>query len=234
MSRSRPVRAGQAAGTHATDDVQPAAAEPATPRFGAGDARARRRDWALRRAGAGRPWRHGRGLRRLRSGAGSQGRRQVAADQTRQRRFVDRGAPANVARGASDCPPVAPQRRRRLRRRHVRRSGVHRDGVRRGEHRHVLVAGPAAQPARGAARVPGRRARARRRARKRAGPSRLQARQRDGRARRRGPRHGLRAGAPDDGEVRNAAREPRRVRPVPLPPDERRRSRAAIRCRPSC
>ena len=69
--------------------------------------------------GLRRARRHGRGLRRLRSGAGPQGRAQAAA-RAAAPALADGRRHAPPARGAGDRAPVAPERRRRLRRRHVR------------------------------------------------------------------------------------------------------------------
>ncbi len=110
------------------------AAPHAAARAGAGAPRPWRDHRPLRRAGPGRARRDGRGLRRVRSGARSQGRGQAAAGQAGQRRLADRRAAADAARGAGDRAPLAPERRRRLRRRDLPRPGLHRDGVRRREH----------------------------------------------------------------------------------------------------
>ena len=99
--------------------VPPHATRFTSQRQRAGDAVPWRDHWEVRHPGVGGAGRDGRGLRRLRSRAGSQGRGQAAAGQARQRRLTGRGTPAHAARGAGDRAAVAPERRRRLRRRHL-------------------------------------------------------------------------------------------------------------------
>ena len=129
------------------------------------------------------PRRHGRGVCRLRSGAGSQDCRQAVAHPRRERGGRQRRKDASSAGGAGDRAVVAPQRRHRLRRRHVPRIGVHRHGVRRGAHPRLLAAGRDAWLARGARRLRRGRPRSGGGARGRSRPPGLQARERDDRPR---------------------------------------------------
>ena len=163
----------------------------------ASNVRARRQHWPLRRARAGGARRDGRGVRGLRSGAGSQGRGQAAAHQ------AGRGRVADAKGGSGRCA-----RRRRSRGCRTRTSSSSTTSGPFEEKVFIAMefvdgntAGFWAQSQnrtwqetlkvymRGGARAGGG-------ARQGAGPPRLQARQRHGQPRRPGARHGLRARAP--------------------------------------
>ncbi len=198
---------------------------------------ARHRDRALRGAGAGRPRRHGRGVRGLRSRARSQGRAQAAARRGRS------------ARGATGRGRLLREAKAIARLSHPNVVVVHDVGT---FDDRVFIAmefvdGQTVGAVAGRAAARDRReildvflAAARglsRRARRRPGPSRLQAAERDGRARRRGAGHGLRPGPPGrrrerrdpEGRRRRRRRRPhgdaaRRARALGRDPDPDRRA----------